>query len=147
MDAFKSRLKKFRITKSSKGIVAYSTWFKDEQPQEFNSLKDAIIELFASSYGILSNIPGQLFENLGFTPLTNLTGYEFIGEEVVHDELCIVFKIQEKLENGNIDYRLWASKNSYFIRKIELIASEFTIHYDYEYLKINEPLNVKESDL
>ncbi|MCP3944833.1 MAG: hypothetical protein GY710_25600 [Desulfobacteraceae bacterium] len=146
-DSIKGRLKKFRITKSRKDIIAYSTWFKDKQPQEFNSLKDAILKLYPSSFGLLLNIPGQLFENLGFTPLTNLTGYEFIGEEVLNDELCIVFKIRKKVNNRNIEYRVWTSKNSYFIRKVERVDSKFTFLYDYKYLKINEPLNVKESEL
>ncbi|WDP91554.1 MAG: hypothetical protein HUN04_18345 [Desulfobacter sp.] len=146
---YNDSLKKYAIIKHGKEIIAYSDRFKDKKIRTFNTMKDAVLKLLISSNGLLSKIPGQLFDNLGITPLTRLTGFKFIGEEIVHGEVCVVFKLHKPLKHkdANIEYRIWASKNSYFIRKIELVTAETKITYNYKKLKTNEALDVKQKDL
>lgn len=124
--------------------TVFSDMFLGKKQIKCDSLKDAIIKTLPISFGLLRNIPGQLFEDLGFKPISDMEDVRILGEDMVDNHQCVRLEIKDKRSNGSVIlYYIWIEQNTYLIKKIKRISTKGEIIYLYETIRTNFNLEIQ----
>ncbi len=126
------------VCSNDNGVYLYSGIGKSKTIEKQNSLRESIIRGMAISDGGLRNIPGLLFDNLGFRPLTSLENPKFVGSDIVDGDRCIHLTVEHNRANNTIIiFHLWVLEKNNLIKKVKRVNPKDEIMYIYEDIKVD----------